>query len=200
MRRIATVLLFVALLVSACSSGGGQETPGPSVLIEPGVNIVTAPPATTEPTVAETPTPTATPEPTAVPTPEPVAGSCGYLEERYCGQGVQVDASIIIGASEIFSGASHALAFKLPEGTPVFSPVSGEVLGGHLVSASGRIDFVSVNNAYAFFFAGAESAGNIREGSVPVKAKELLGVLTGESVGSPVNPTENEYNLVILVP
>jgi hypothetical protein len=116
------------------------------------------------------------------------AGSCGFLEERYCDAGVPLTRPLIdVGV----------LGFNLPPGTPVVAPEAGWVCGD--CPGSDSIDLMvycptsGVDEIkYAFKFAGAPPYNG------QYQAGEVLGTLTDELIGPPwVEPSDGEFNLVV---
>jgi len=225
MRRVIIVLLFTALVVSACSAGENPTNPSQAATPGPTTTETVAPPEhsapTARPTQEATPEPTPTPAPTATPTPAPtpeptpipledrVPGSCGFLEEEYCGQGTEIKMRL---HSSLRLGTSKIIAFHLPASTPIFSPISGAKMGSGIAYPDGTVirsilvqrDAVApskigdIKAEYIFFFAGASSKGGILAGSVPVSAGEILGVLTDEMLEPQFNTSEVKANLIIL--
>lgn len=218
MQRIITVSLFAILLIPAQSTYShtsesvtcAQQEEATPTYLKPSVRPM-----------SDTSAPTPIPAPAPTLAVEQDSCSFEFLEELYCPSVVKLNSEMYLSAgveleSDIINtimqdfGASKVLAFTLPSGTPLYSPMKGrgqefgfmffssEEVYGPLYAVSVEREKGKRKGRYVFFFAGALFKAHIPK-TAPVKEGQVLGTLTDETIGFPLNPTDEEFNLIVFI-
>jgi zona occludens toxin (predicted ATPase) len=164
-----------------------------------GTNEETAATTTTSSTVASTtttiPSTTTTTPPTTTSTTfdlnaTPVPGSCVVLEERFCQS----------GTVETLSGGGTSANFRLPAGTPVFTPYTGVVT--YLFGETGKLFGVSVSKGDVQYSEAKDTFDIFSTVDQSIDGKDYIAkgeivARVGESNFEAINKKFNVYNLFL---
>ena len=119
---------------------------------------------------------------------EPKPGLCLVLEEKYCSSGTVVYAE----------NGYPAVAFNLPQGTPIFAPYEGEGFEGQSPkSGYYAVVVLGDNRQGSFWFVGADEAPDME--GVQIESGVIIGYIADGLFNTPsvLIADEGEYNLLI---